>query len=117
MEANNLWGPLPDVDTFKTPMSILNEQAALLTEMTHGLLIAKVNRVVSGEQFQLKLEIVAPALQNYTFAVLMVIHGIINYPANVLHMNVDKTWTVCANETEFMEKLKRVLSSDEAKKL
>lgn len=44
MKTKNLWGTLPDLETSRTPHTVLLEQAALLRDMTNGLLIGKVER-------------------------------------------------------------------------
>jgi hypothetical protein len=98
----------------------LKEQATALTEMTKGTLYGKANLSTdpSGE-FEIVLSIIAPAINNYTFEVVYVEHGIELYPAKVV-----AAWdrftpgkeVKCKNEDELTDVLGRILGSDQVKR-
>ena len=116
MAAKNLWGELPNVDDIRTPHAILLEQASILEEMTDGLLSARVKRTTEDGKMSSTLQIIAPSLDNYTYTVTNVTHGVELYPARMLDL-VNRTWLECDNERNFSNSLEAILSSDQVRKV
>ena len=116
MAAKNLWGELPNFDDIRTPHAILLEQASILEEMTDGLLSARVKRTTEDGKMSSTLQIIAPSLDNYTYTVTSVTHGVELYPARMLDL-VNRTWLECDNERNFSNSLEGILSSDQVRKV
>ena len=114
MSTKNLWGDLKDLETVRTPKTVLKEQAQILTEATDGILVGDVRESEIRGEFLIYLEIKVPALNNYTYTVMSVRHSIDMYPARV---NAEKpnVSQVCDNEEDFTGVVETVLSSDEMK--
>jgi hypothetical protein len=117
MSSKNLWGDVTSAAPVRTPTTILKEQATALTEMTKGTLFGKVNVSTDLEGgFEILLSIIAPAINNYTFEVVLVEHGIELYPAKMV-----AAWdrfkpgkeVKCKNEDELTDALGRILGSDQ----
>ena len=114
MTTKNLWGQLPKTATIKTPYAILLEQAAMLRELTNGLLVGDVKRdqLMKEDRFEIKLMIVAPALANYSYTVLTVIYPVITLYPVILKPSFDSEKSVeCQSEEQLMQALEKVLSS------
>ena len=110
--TQSLWGELPAVEAIRLPVVILREQAAKLTELTGGLLQGEVTTKQVQVGLRHNLLIVAPALDNYSFSVLVTVHGILAYPVEV-HGSANSSYYQCDNESEFIEVVSKVLSSPE----
>lgn len=80
--AQSFW-VIPDVKGMRTPYSILLEQAKALTEASDGLLVGEVERTTATDYFRNTLNVVVPELNNYSFEVLYVTHGIQLFPARM----------------------------------
>src|SRR5881296_859505 len=78
----DLWGEIQPPDV-RTPVSILREQAALLGQKTKNLVEASVETTSSGGTFYHTFKLVAPALDNYTYQLFRIRHGIQLYPVYV----------------------------------
>ena len=115
MALKNLWGGLSTLSpTILTPTEILKKQAALLSDMTNGILQADVTVTVStftGE-FTLEMDIVAPAIDNYRYSVLRASHGIELFPVKVSPAWDSIEVTECNDEAEFEAALEQILSSE-----
>jgi hypothetical protein len=111
----NLWGELPNVETIRTPYTLLKEQASILSEITHGLLIGEV--VVNSQNdkfFTITLRIKAPSLNNYTYSVVEVQQPIQLYPVAVINL-LEGRMGKYSSEEEFENALGEILSSQEVK--
>jgi len=124
MTTKNLWGQLPETATIKTPYAILLEQAAMLRELTNGLLVGDVKRSQNGpvdqlmRGFEIKLLIVAPALANYSYTVLTVIYPVITlYPVTLKPSYEEDKSVECQSEEQLMQALEKVLSSVRTQKV
>ena len=53
-----------------TPLSILREQAAALTQQTHGVLVGEATANPEGERIVVSLDIIAPGLNDYRYRVM-----------------------------------------------
>lgn len=78
MVTKNLWGELPDAADIRSPVTILREQASLLTQMTNGTLQGEVYLENSGGRFSSTLYILAPALDDYRYSVLSVQYPVVS---------------------------------------
>ncbi|RZK18399.1 MAG: hypothetical protein EOO56_16175 [Hymenobacter sp.] len=114
--TQSLWGELPAVEAIRLPVVILREQAEKLNELTNGLLKGEVPTGKTHDGLRHHLLIVAPSLDNYSFSVLQVTHGIIVYPVFV-YDTVGETNYRCDNEDEFIKVISEVLSSDSVHKI
>src|SRR5678816_2508944 len=93
----NLWGNINVEPSIQTPVALLSQQAALLTNATMGVL---EGRVASGpgkvkDTFYHSLKIVAPALDRYEYTVLGVSHRIVLYPVYVTQSGASGTIKCC----------------------
>jgi hypothetical protein len=120
MNTNNLWGTLPGTDEIKPPIKILREQATVLGDLTNNVLEGRVRTITEGEHIVNLLDIVAPALQGYTFTVLEIKHGIEFYPLwykSIVTNGGPASYKECSNEEAFLANLKAILSSHEIRKV
>ena len=128
--AQNLWGEIVAETKLKLPVTILNEQATILGEVTNRILEAVVESTVPSKKGLLSygLFIVAPALNNYKYNVLDIEHDIVfAYPVSVYDvvgpsdvLDIDESdaeKVVCNSEEEFLQKLGQLLSSEQVHKI
>jgi hypothetical protein len=137
----NLWGELPNIETIRTPYTILKEQASILSEITNGLLIGEVINNQNNKYFVKTLRIKAPSLNNYTYSVVEVQHLIQLYPVFVKNLTSapitkatalidslrvdlrhpglleDQGYKKYSSEEEFENALGQILSSKEVKQV
>lgn len=112
MSPKSLWGDLTELPKAKSPIAYLREQANLLTAGVDSMLIGKVSTVQTFAGLQATLSVIAPALENYRYAVVRISHDPIkSYPLGLLDHTADAERT-CENEEEFLQQLERVLSSE-----
>ena len=116
MATENLWGTLPDVSQLRTPVEILNEQATVLTGLTHGVLQGSVDARGGTDKLAVDLDIVVPALGGYSFTILTVTHGVRFYPATVQYYPANVTYSA-SNDSQFVEILKGCLGSKEVREV
>lgn len=113
MSTDNLWGEL-GTEKITLPLTILKAQAAKLGELTDNVLQGNIDQVPPGDdwEFAYVLDIIAPALNNYTYTVLRIMHDVAGYPATVFDC-VDGFESAVAIETEdeFVRHLASILSS------
>ena len=113
--TESFWPDLP-TEKVRTPHAILLEQANALAEQTRGLLVGQVRRSQDNQNFVSSLSIVAPSLNNYTYAVLFVNFPIGLYPSR-LFFHARREYFEIADEETLLTCLKTVLSSDEIKRV
>jgi hypothetical protein len=113
--TESFWPDLPTAKV-RTPHAILLEQANALAERTHGLLVGQVRRTLNGNDFVSSLSIVAPSLNNYTYAVLSLDYPIGSYPLR-LFFDARGQFFQIADEETLLSSLKTILSSDEIKRV
>src|SRR5437867_12980616 len=82
MANDNLWGNLDDLAVAKTPVSILREQAEILSQSTKGTLLGVVASSNStwGGAIARDLRVRVPAMNNYTATLIKIHHPITMYP-------------------------------------
>ena len=109
--STDLWGEIATVQ-MRTPVSILREQAALLGAKTKNLVEASVKTRVAGDSIRHSLDLVVPALEGYTYNLLMIAHGPSIYPVTDVYSN-----TSFDTEQKFVEWLGTKLSSPDTKRI
>jgi hypothetical protein len=67
--VESFWA-IPDSTTLRTPLSILREQAAALTEQTKGVIVGSVETRASNGSLDVILNLVVPALNDYRYRIL-----------------------------------------------
>ena len=114
MSEGSLWGNLSDIQTIRTPKTILVEQANILTDATKGVVRAQVEASQTGSTLDYTLVLVAPVLNNYQYTVCRISHGVKVYPYRLFDNTTSgvKPPQQCANEDELKEKLGAILSSN-----
>lgn len=82
MANQSLWGELKLDDSIVPPVMLLKEQASLLTELTKGVVVGSVIAFNSqwGGEFGIRLDVVAPALSNYSASLISISHPITPLP-------------------------------------
>ena len=117
MSAENMWGEIVDPVNQRTPTSILREQAAILNQLTKGVLIGSIEQEPAANNTLIYIfAITAPAINNHKFAILTVQYSITIYPLTL----TDRTTQVqrqCLNEEAFTTNLKGILSSTQVKRV
>jgi len=113
---DNLWGDGEFVSDVKAPVAILKEQAAVLTNLTKGVLqgTVKVLRAQSAIS-NIELRIMAPALDNYHYLVADVYHPTEVYPVQVIDPT-NKTEYSADDEEQFKDALRKVFQSDKVRR-
>lgn len=123
--VESLWS-IPETENIRAPLTIMKEQAAALTEQTRGSLVGSVETAEFGSGLKVNLAVHVPALNNYRYHVLTYTQPITMYPgrltsevpgASLLNMYAPPQSIEVENEQEFLEALRRLLSSDEIKRL
>jgi hypothetical protein len=112
MSTKSLWCSIPDIDSIKTPSSMLAEQGEMLSEVTNGRLQCRIKKTQNNNMFTYELLIVVPALANYSQKILRVVHDLSIYPVTLYHEQSGEEYTA-TNDAQFMAHLGEILSSDE----
>ena len=117
MSVENMWGEINDPVNQQTPTSILREQAAILSQMTKGVLIGSLEpEPTNNNALVYNFAVTAPAINNHKFLILTVQYSITIYPLTL----TDRTTQVqrqCLNEEAFTANLKNILSSLQVKRV
>ena len=116
MCAKSLWGNLKEIEPIKTPKGILEEQGNILTLSTNGTLEGRISVKTYMDLFIVKLHIVVPTMNNYTYEILEVTYPMKLYPLRVNSNFSDRT-VECKNEEEYLKTLEIILSSDGVKEI
>jgi hypothetical protein len=81
----NLWPEITEVSEVTPPVTILDQQALMLGNMTKNILLAEVKTEErESHEFSYGLYIIAPVLDNYRYRLLTVWHNIDLYPVIVM---------------------------------
>ena len=131
---NDLWPKEFEPSEIETPITILKEQASFLANKTNNMLKAEVVQTGLLEEIFGKSEpkkfyyvfyIVAPALDNYRYALLNITYPLDSYPVYIFP-SIDiskefppaKTGQIEAiSEEEFKKYLKLIFNSEETKRI
>lgn len=111
----DFWGDI-EIPVIRTPAAIMREQAALLGKKTKNIIEGAVETRISDGAFHHSLDLVVPSLDNYTYRLLSIEHGVELYPVTVgdsRFLNRSKLKT----EEEFEAWLRDRLSSPETKRI
>ena len=113
METQNLW---PDfaIAPAKSPKSILKEQAGYLMAKTNNVLSAEVETLQYSDQIIHDFYIVAPAINNYRYNLLRVVHKVFFYP---LEISGHGDSCEARDEKEFISELSNMFNHPETKKI
>lgn len=114
MATENLWGDLSELTRVRTPKSILQEQADILTHETDGLLQGRIDSTADRGNFSHEFDVVAPSFNNYIHSLFRVEHRVDLYPLDVVG---PEGRIRCENEEEFKQCLGRALSSEPIRKI
>ncbi len=82
-ETPDLWPATLDPVPEKAPATILKEQASALARKTQWKLRGSVETAVGRHGFTHTFQIIVPALQDYTYDLFVVSHGLEFYPVKV----------------------------------
>jgi hypothetical protein len=107
----DLWGDIAP-SAVRTPASILREQGSLLGAKTNHLIEGQVETQISGRTFYHSFNLVVPALENYSYELFKIYHGVNIYP-----VQVGPPIDGLANEEAFVTWLGQKLSSPETKRI
>lgn len=113
-ETNDFWPK--EITEIVTPVKILREQATQLGRKTNYILDGKVRTHARSQldDFVHTLLIVVPTLDDYTYELLSVEHGVELYPVTVHFQNEREQ---LATEEAFVLWLQRTLSSETTKRI
>jgi hypothetical protein len=114
--AKNMWGDLSSLAVIRTPKTILEEQANLLTEATDGMFVGTVEDQPRMNGFHYSLNAVVPALNNYKYEILEVFHPLEIYPISLLSER-PKVSVAIKTEEDFEAMVEQVLSSADVRSL
>lgn len=110
----DLWPEITDDKTI-SPKALMLEQAESLTNKTNKILLGRIS--TSGQKakkLQYNFTIVAPALDNYTYLLFVVHHGLTYYPLSFVVGNTSKS---IDNEESFIASMKDLFNSEGTKKV
>jgi hypothetical protein len=115
----DLW---PDIEQSQVvpPVAILREQAAALGKKTSYLLNGRVSTRTEGTRFVHSFYIVAPALDDYSYALFSIEHGPDQYPVYLPGLQakrLGRTNNVIESDKELIDYIRDVLNSDNTKKV
>jgi len=111
----DLWGEIVP-EAVRTPLAVLREQAALLGPKTKNLIEATVttSRDRFQDEFVHHFNLVVPTLDDYTYELFTVTHGITLYPV-VIPGGFSTLARPLRSEEEFIGWLRQELSSPKTK--
>jgi hypothetical protein len=101
---------------FTPPVAILRSQAALLASKTDGLVEAFVLSGKRNADLHYQFYLRAPALDNYAYLLLTVVHPVHLYPVTLIAETTGEEYRADSQE-QFVEKLRAILSSPETVKV
>ena len=120
MPTKSLWGPLPATEGIRTPTQVLKEQATALANMTGSVLQGEVNVTQNRGVFELDLNIVVPALDNYRYLVARATHRLDLYPVTLMpgwELYNQRVTVECPDEGAFEAALGEILSSEKVRRV
>jgi hypothetical protein len=107
----DFWGEIAPT-VVRTPVAILREQAALLADKTKNQMEATVYTESYRGAFRHLFNLLVPGLNNYTYNLFTIEHGISLYPVSVIGREFR-----FETEEDFTEWLRGFLSSVETKRI
>lgn len=125
--VESFWA-IPDATQLRTPLSILREQAAALTDQTKGVLVGSaephaysqeelINRLLPPDgKLTLWLMVSVPALNDYRLRVLDYTQPVTLYPGLLRSIHTD-TQQAIENQQSFIDGVKSILSSESVRNI
>ncbi|HNY41841.1 MAG TPA: hypothetical protein PKJ41_15680 [Bryobacteraceae bacterium] len=110
----DFWPTISETDADAAALSLLKEQARLLSQKTGGKLQAELYTFPVGGSLQHNFEIVVPALGGYRFQLFSVSHTPEGFP---IHAQVEDKHSTLKTESSFEEWLRATLSSERTRKI
>lgn len=98
------------------PISILKEQAELITAKSKGNIVGRVWTSKYEKGFAHELNLIAPLLDSYAYRLLVAAHTIDLYPVEISAEVVHRRFT-CKSPEEFSLALKEIFGSDNTKRV
>jgi len=120
--VESFWA-VPDIAGFRTPLAILREQAAALTEGTNGALVGTVStsKIMYGAgghstDLALSLSVEVPALDDYAYRLLEYRQPVDLYPGT-LSLSWEEGPLFIGDEIQFVSAIRSALSSDKVRRI
>ena len=114
MTTEDLWGEIPLGDKQQTPLTILKEQADLLTKKTGGEIEGVVFAASENNKFSGKMRLKVPKLGKFFIDVIFIRYSIGLYPVYITPSIFDSDYEVPVdNIDEFKTKLRDIFQSEE----
>jgi hypothetical protein len=111
----DLWGDVPAGEKMQTPISILREQAGILSRKTNDELQGEIIVGKNDTEFTAKLRIIVPALNNFTVDILRITYPIGLYPVNIKPLVSGLIPHDAEDDAEYNEYLASYFQSDEVR--
>src|SRR4051812_20566411 len=105
----NLWGEIDLEPYTTTPIDILKQQALQLGKITNNIVLGGIETLRSAPKFRFAFNLVAPALEGYTYSLFWVEQGLDPYPVEITIENERNG--IFHEESTFKEGLRQELSS------
>lgn len=102
-EVIDLW-PDFELETVRSPKTILKEQADLLSHKTNNILKGEIGFVSAYDETTVGFSITSPYLNNYKYQLFHIKYN----PATLYPVTIDGSIT-CEDETTFKESIKGIL--------
>jgi hypothetical protein len=112
----DLWPPDLAPATELPPVAMLREQAAHLATRTQGQIEGLVKTDKAGANLVHTFYLVVPALDNYSYRLLMVGHPLQFYPLSVDAEVMGQSFSA-ENQQQYEQILKAVLSSEQTRRV
>ncbi|SRR6266849_8481049 len=120
MAGKSLWGELPKgEEAGRSPKSILQEQALLLSNSPPRDLVGKVSTTRNEYGgIEHELLIIAPFLNNYEVGIVRAVHGALTYPVTVYDLTAGDVKTgEYPTEQVFENVLEKIFTSKNARSI
>ena len=116
MADKDMWGDF-ELESIRTPVQILKEQAAALGPKTRNLVVAEVRSASELSKFYHTLQLVVPTLDGYRLNLLQLSHTIEMYPLDFEFFGDPSLAQKVASEEELNAALRRALSAPKTKRI
>lgn len=114
MTEENFWGEVGDLTGVRTPLTVLREQAAVVSKITDGSVYGEVSTGSRDNELFAELELVVPALNEYRLAVVSIFQPVTLFPLRVYDEIMNQSHN-CADHEQFDALLKDILGSTQMK--
>jgi hypothetical protein len=115
-QTDDFWPAIDEAEEITAPIVLLRKYAAPLWDKSGHLINAEVEtRTGSEGSFIHSFNLIVPALDGYTYELFEVRHGIEPYP--VWYLDEDRQRSEFADEKQFTDWIKVMLSSERTKRI